>query len=142
MPWLQLLPSNCPGKSTVIWLCSRLSPYPSFNQKAFDLQPWLSMPAPSCPRDSFLSSLPVPPDPLPRRGCQRLPPRKGSVTCPALFQNRLWRKNKSSRPGTFCIGVDLNRNWKSGFGGTSVCCTPRAGLGRTWSLAHLPHRLC
>ncbi|KAI4585077.1 hypothetical protein MJG53_006611 [Ovis ammon polii x Ovis aries] len=31
--------------------------------------------------------------------------------------NRLWRKNKSSRPGTFCIGVDLNRNWKSGFGG-------------------------
>ncbi|OWK06516.1 CPA5 [Cervus elaphus hippelaphus] len=31
--------------------------------------------------------------------------------------NRLWRKNKSSRPGIFCIGVDLNRNWKSGFGG-------------------------
>ncbi|KAM5255737.1 carboxypeptidase A5 isoform 2-T2 [Ctenodactylus gundi] len=31
--------------------------------------------------------------------------------------NRLWRKNKSSRAGTFCIGVDLNRNWKSGFGG-------------------------
>ncbi|XP_059251599.1 carboxypeptidase A5 isoform X2 [Mustela nigripes] len=31
--------------------------------------------------------------------------------------NRLWRKNKSTRPGMFCIGVDLNRNWKSGFGG-------------------------
>nr|XP_004661177.3 carboxypeptidase A5 [Jaculus jaculus] len=31
--------------------------------------------------------------------------------------NRLWRKNKSSRPGIFCIGVDLNRNWKIGFGG-------------------------
>ncbi|XP_062956608.1 carboxypeptidase A5 [Cynocephalus volans] len=31
--------------------------------------------------------------------------------------NRLWRKNKSTRPGVFCIGVDLNRNWKSGFGG-------------------------
>ncbi|XP_060052546.1 carboxypeptidase A5 isoform X2 [Erinaceus europaeus] len=31
--------------------------------------------------------------------------------------NRLWRKNKSIRPGLFCIGVDLNRNWKSGFGG-------------------------
>ncbi|XP_029089509.1 carboxypeptidase A5 [Monodon monoceros] len=31
--------------------------------------------------------------------------------------NCLWRKNKSSRPGIFCIGVDLNRNWKSGFGG-------------------------
>ncbi|XP_037021741.2 carboxypeptidase A5 isoform X2 [Artibeus jamaicensis] len=31
--------------------------------------------------------------------------------------NRLWRKNKSSRPGIPCIGVDLNRNWRSGFGG-------------------------
>ncbi|XP_034528053.1 carboxypeptidase A5 isoform X6 [Ailuropoda melanoleuca] len=34
-----------------------------------------------------------------------------------VLKNRLWRKNKSSRPGIFCIGVDLNRNWKSGFGG-------------------------
>ncbi|MBV98871.1 Carboxypeptidase A5, partial [Eschrichtius robustus] len=41
--------------------------------------------------------------------------------------NRLWRKNKSSRPGIFCIGVDLNRNWKSGFGGTAVCCTRGQG---------------
>ncbi|XP_006887258.1 PREDICTED: carboxypeptidase A5 [Elephantulus edwardii] len=31
--------------------------------------------------------------------------------------NRLWRKNKSVRPGISCIGVDLNRNWKTGFGG-------------------------
>ncbi|EHB08636.1 Carboxypeptidase A5 [Heterocephalus glaber] len=31
--------------------------------------------------------------------------------------NCLWRKNKSSRLGVPCIGVDLNRNWKSGFGG-------------------------
>ncbi|ELK13852.1 Carboxypeptidase A5 [Pteropus alecto] len=31
--------------------------------------------------------------------------------------NRLWRKNKSNRPGVFCLGVDLNRNWRSGFGG-------------------------
>lgn len=85
MPWLQLLPSDCPGRSTVTWLCSSFSPYPSFNHKAFDLQSWLSMPAPSCPRDSFLSSLAVPPDPLPRRGCQRFPPRKGSVNVsPAL----------------------------------------------------------
>ncbi|XP_054416618.1 carboxypeptidase A5 isoform X3 [Pongo abelii] len=38
--------------------------------------------------------------------------------------NRLWRKNKSIRPGIFCIGVDLNRNWKSGFGATLRCsCT-------------------
>ncbi|GAB5568785.1 carboxypeptidase A5 [Prionailurus iriomotensis] len=34
-----------------------------------------------------------------------------------MSENRLWRKNKSTRPGIFCIGVDLNRNWKSGFGG-------------------------
>ncbi|XP_059113495.1 carboxypeptidase A5 isoform X1 [Peromyscus eremicus] len=31
--------------------------------------------------------------------------------------NRLWRKNKSSQHGIACIGVDLNRNWKIGFGG-------------------------
>ncbi|XP_016068889.1 PREDICTED: carboxypeptidase A5 isoform X2 [Miniopterus natalensis] len=31
--------------------------------------------------------------------------------------NRLWRKNKSNRTGISCIGVDLNRNWRSGFGG-------------------------
>ncbi|KAM6152623.1 carboxypeptidase A5 isoform 2-T2 [Erethizon dorsatum] len=38
--------------------------------------------------------------------------------------NRLWRKNKSSRPGAFCIGVDLNRNWKSGFGGNGSNSNP------------------
>uniref|UniRef100_A0A8D2DUC6 Carboxypeptidase A5 n=1 Tax=Sciurus vulgaris TaxID=55149 RepID=A0A8D2DUC6_SCIVU len=38
--------------------------------------------------------------------------------------NRLWRKNKSSRPGIFCIGVDLNRNWKSGFGGNGSNSNP------------------
>ncbi|XP_037692080.1 carboxypeptidase A5 isoform X2 [Choloepus didactylus] len=38
--------------------------------------------------------------------------------------NRLWRKNKSTRPGIFCIGVDLNRNWKSGFGGNGSNSNP------------------
>uniref|UniRef100_A0A2I2ZBL0 Carboxypeptidase A5 n=1 Tax=Gorilla gorilla gorilla TaxID=9595 RepID=A0A2I2ZBL0_GORGO len=38
--------------------------------------------------------------------------------------NRLWRKNKSIRPGIFCIGVDLNRNWKSGFGGNGSNSNP------------------
>ncbi|XP_045421448.1 carboxypeptidase A5 isoform X2 [Lemur catta] len=38
--------------------------------------------------------------------------------------NRLWRKNKSTRPGIFCIGVDLNRNWKSGFGGNGSNANP------------------
>jgi len=60
----------------------------------------------------------------PGLGCQGLLPLGmgpvNEVTCPALFQNRLWRKNKSSRPGIFCIGVDLNRNWNSGFGGTAA----------------------
>ncbi|XP_072865438.1 carboxypeptidase A5 isoform X2 [Chlorocebus sabaeus] len=39
-------------------------------------------------------------------------------------KNRLWRKNKSIRPGVFCIGVDLNRNWKSGFGGNGSNSNP------------------
>ncbi|XP_076988417.1 carboxypeptidase A5 isoform X1 [Tamandua tetradactyla] len=38
--------------------------------------------------------------------------------------NRLWRKNKSTRPGIFCIGVDLNRNWKSGFRGNGSNSNP------------------
>nr|XP_012644681.1 carboxypeptidase A5 isoform X4 [Microcebus murinus] len=38
--------------------------------------------------------------------------------------NRLWRKNKSTRRGIFCIGVDLNRNWKSGFGGNGSNANP------------------
>ncbi|XP_075413508.1 carboxypeptidase A5 [Tenrec ecaudatus] len=38
--------------------------------------------------------------------------------------NRLWRKNKSFRPGVFCIGVDLNRNWKTGFGGSGSSKNP------------------
>ncbi|XP_028618469.1 carboxypeptidase A5 isoform X2 [Grammomys surdaster] len=38
--------------------------------------------------------------------------------------NRLWRKNKSSQPGIVCIGVDLNRNWKTGFGGNGSTKNP------------------
>ncbi|KFO29347.1 Carboxypeptidase A5 [Fukomys damarensis] len=38
--------------------------------------------------------------------------------------NRLWRKNKSSRPGVLCTGVDLNRNWKSDFGGNGSNSNP------------------
>ncbi|KAI5274139.1 Carboxypeptidase A5 [Manis pentadactyla] len=38
--------------------------------------------------------------------------------------NRLWRKNKSTRPGIFCMRVDLNRNWKSGFGGNGSNSNP------------------
>uniref|UniRef100_A0A8C7ZLI4 Carboxypeptidase A1 n=1 Tax=Oryzias sinensis TaxID=183150 RepID=A0A8C7ZLI4_9TELE len=31
--------------------------------------------------------------------------------------NRLWRKSRKPNPRSNCIGVDLNRNWDSGFGG-------------------------
>ncbi|XP_063142488.1 carboxypeptidase A5 isoform X3 [Rattus norvegicus] len=34
-----------------------------------------------------------------------------------VVENRLWRKNKSIQPGIVCVGVDLNRNWRTGFGG-------------------------
>ncbi|KFP04373.1 Carboxypeptidase A1 [Calypte anna] len=32
--------------------------------------------------------------------------------------NRLWRKTRSLNPGSHCIGVDPNRNWDAGFGGS------------------------
>ncbi|XP_063164513.1 carboxypeptidase A1-like [Candoia aspera] len=32
-------------------------------------------------------------------------------------KNRMWRKTRSVRSGTSCIGVDPNRNWAAGFGG-------------------------
>ncbi|KFP28346.1 Carboxypeptidase A1, partial [Colius striatus] len=31
-------------------------------------------------------------------------------------KNRLWRKTRSKRSGSICIGVDPNRNWDAGFG--------------------------
>lgn len=30
---------------------------------------------------------------------------------------RLWRKNRARRPGSACVGVDLNRNWGTDFAG-------------------------
>ncbi|XP_032761125.1 carboxypeptidase A5 isoform X2 [Rattus rattus] len=38
--------------------------------------------------------------------------------------NRLWRKNKSIQPGIVCVGVDLNRNWRTGFGGNGSTKNP------------------
>lgn len=32
--------------------------------------------------------------------------------------DRLWRKNRAVNPGSICMGVDLNRNFPVGFGGT------------------------
>ncbi|KAM6137052.1 carboxypeptidase A1-like [Pterocles gutturalis] len=33
-------------------------------------------------------------------------------------QNRMWRKTRSKRSGSLCVGVDPNRNWDAGFGGS------------------------
>ncbi|NWI10955.1 CBPA1 Carboxypeptidase, partial [Crypturellus soui] len=42
--------------------------------------------------------------------------------CPP--QNRLWRKTRSSRSGSLCVGVDPNRNWDAGFGGSGSSGNP------------------
>ncbi|NXM74967.1 CBPA1 Carboxypeptidase, partial [Serilophus lunatus] len=34
--------------------------------------------------------------------------------------NRMWRKTRSVRPGAICVGVDPNRNWDAGFGGSGA----------------------
>ncbi|XP_003449211.2 carboxypeptidase A1 [Oreochromis niloticus] len=31
--------------------------------------------------------------------------------------SRMWRKTRKPNPGSRCVGVDPNRNWKAGFGG-------------------------
>ncbi|CAO2603047.1 Carboxypeptidase A1 [Lemmus lemmus] len=43
-----------------------------------------------------------------------------AVLTPGSFsffpQNRMWRKTRSRTQGSFCVGVDPNRNWDAGFG--------------------------
>lgn len=38
--------------------------------------------------------------------------------------NRLWRKTRSIHAGSSCIGVDPNRNWDAGFGGSGSSSNP------------------
>uniref|UniRef100_A0A8C3BCC9 Carboxypeptidase A2 n=1 Tax=Cairina moschata TaxID=8855 RepID=A0A8C3BCC9_CAIMO len=38
--------------------------------------------------------------------------------------NRLWRKTRSINAGSSCIGVDPNRNWDAGFGGSGSSSSP------------------
>ncbi|NXY76077.1 CBPA1 Carboxypeptidase, partial [Glareola pratincola] len=38
--------------------------------------------------------------------------------------NRLWRKTRSINAGSDCIGVDPNRNWDAGFGGSGSSSNP------------------
>ncbi|KAM3832241.1 carboxypeptidase A1-like [Vipera latastei] len=39
-------------------------------------------------------------------------------------KNRMWRKTRSKRDGSSCIGVDPNRNWAAGFGGAGASGNP------------------
>ncbi|OXB58046.1 hypothetical protein ASZ78_007705 [Callipepla squamata] len=38
--------------------------------------------------------------------------------------NRMWRKTRSKRSGSLCVGVDPNRNWDAGFGGSGASSNP------------------
>ncbi|NXX08070.1 CBPA1 Carboxypeptidase, partial [Larus smithsonianus] len=44
--------------------------------------------------------------------------------------NRLWRKTRSVNAGSDCIGVDPNRNWDAGFGGSGSSSDPCSDLYR------------
>ena len=39
-------------------------------------------------------------------------------------QDRLWRKNRQSAPGSICLGTDPNRNFDAGFGGPGTSSNP------------------
>lgn len=145
---LQLRLNPCPAAQgrPLLAACPRASPHTTALTIG-DPQSWPSLvAAPSCLRHSFLLPLSVPPDtPHPFLG-QDVggfhPWERGECPLPWAFQNRLWRKNKSTRPGIFCIGVDLNRNWKSGFGGMAICWTWGQGWRRSsWHVSHTV-RLC
>jgi len=38
--------------------------------------------------------------------------------------DRMWRKTRSKNPGSYCVGVDPNRNWDAGFGGPGASRNP------------------
>nr|XP_061812859.1 carboxypeptidase A1-like [Nerophis lumbriciformis] len=38
--------------------------------------------------------------------------------------NRMWRKTRKPNPGSRCVGVDPNRNWDAGFGGSGASGNP------------------
>ncbi|XP_054034462.1 carboxypeptidase A1 [Dryobates pubescens] len=39
-------------------------------------------------------------------------------------ENRMWRKTRSKHSGSTCVGVDPNRNWETGFGGSGASGNP------------------
>ncbi|NXW61681.1 CBPA1 Carboxypeptidase, partial [Eurystomus gularis] len=44
--------------------------------------------------------------------------------------NRMWRKTRSINAGSRCIGVDPNRNWDAGFGGSGSSSNPCSEIYR------------
>ncbi|KAJ1162740.1 hypothetical protein NDU88_003206 [Pleurodeles waltl] len=38
--------------------------------------------------------------------------------------NRMWRKTRSKKSGSLCVGADPNRNWDAGFGGPGTSANP------------------
>ncbi|KFU85176.1 Carboxypeptidase A1 [Chaetura pelagica] len=44
--------------------------------------------------------------------------------------NRLWRKTRSLNAGSRCVGVDPNRNWDAGFGGSGSSSNPCSEIYR------------
>ncbi|NXG64380.1 CBPA1 Carboxypeptidase, partial [Hemiprocne comata] len=44
--------------------------------------------------------------------------------------NRLWRKTRSINAGSHCVGVDPNRNWDAGFGGSGSSSNPCSEIYR------------
>uniref|UniRef100_A0A671NTE2 Carboxypeptidase A1 n=1 Tax=Sinocyclocheilus anshuiensis TaxID=1608454 RepID=A0A671NTE2_9TELE len=54
---------------------------------------------------------------------------KKSTTTKLLVNNfptcdRMWRKTRKPNPGSSCVGVDPNRNWEVGFGGSGASSNP------------------
>lgn len=41
-----------------------------------------------------------------------------------FIKDRLWRKNRATIQGSTCLGVDINRNFPSNFGGTGSSSDP------------------
>ncbi|KFW02084.1 Carboxypeptidase A1, partial [Eurypyga helias] len=44
--------------------------------------------------------------------------------------NRMWRKTRSINSGSHCVGVDPNRNWDAGFGGSGSSSNPCSEIYR------------
>lgn len=57
-----------------------------------------------------------------------------------ISQDRFWNKNRRTNPSTSCHGVDIDRNFEVGFGGSGssdvVCNECKATLSKLYNLLH------